>query len=92
MIEVVITGRKSRNGVFPYVVRGFAVEGRSRQPLLDACRLLERMGVDPTRLVGLFRKGSDVWDLRTTVGVGAKLTVHEEPSTRFMAFQASPFA
>ncbi len=92
MIEVVITGKKSRNGVFPYVVRGFAIEGRSRQPLLDACRTLKRMGVDPTRPVGLFREGSRVWDLRTSVGRGAELTVHEEPSTRFMAFQASPFA
>ncbi len=92
MIKVVITGKSSQHGTFPYIVQGHAVEGRSRQPLLDACRLLGRMGVGPTRPVGLFREGSEVWDLRTSVGVGAKLTVHEEPSTRFMAFHASPFA
>ena len=98
MIEVVITG-KAKNGVFPYVVRevavqwrDVAVERRSRQPLLDACRTLKRMGVDPTRPVGLFRDGSMVWNLRTTVGRGAGLTVHEEPSTRFMPFEPSPYA
>lgn len=91
MIEVVITGW-ARNGVFPYLVRGFAVEGRSRQPLLDACRTLKRMGADPTRPVGLFREGSMVWDLRTTVGRGAGLTVYDEPSTRFMPFEPSPYA
>lgn len=91
MIEVRITGR-GKNGTWPYSVVGRAVEGRSRQPLLDACRALKRMGEPSDPRVGLFWGGSAIWSLRTTVGAGAALTVVEEPRMRFAAFKEHPYA
>ena len=44
------------NGVWPWVCTLYGVEGRSRQPLLDACREIKRMGGDTGALVGLFRE------------------------------------
>jgi hypothetical protein len=69
----------------------FAVEGRSFQPLLDACRELKRMGVASTAEAALFREGATDWDLKTTIGYGASRTVDEnrrafaryKPDTRF---------
>ncbi len=66
---------------------GARLEGLSRQPLLDACRALERMGADPATQCGLFRAGRSDWDLRTTVGHGASVTVFEEPRLRFGRFK-----
>jgi hypothetical protein len=68
---------KGKNGKFRYrvvdrVIRG--VEGFSRQPLLDACRALKRIGVATDLDVGLFREGSTVWGLKTTAGYGAGKT------------------
>ncbi len=69
---------KGKNGRYRYCVAGWAVEGVSRQPLLGACRDLKRMGVAPSREIGLFRGKSEVWDLRTAVGYGASKTIAEE--------------
>jgi hypothetical protein len=78
MIKV-IRGPMSSKATFAYRATGcgFAVEGRSRQPLLDACRQLKRMGVDPAEQCGLFREGHSDWDLRTTIGYGARKTISE---------------
>lgn len=54
-----------------------ALEGLSRQPLLDACRELKRIGVPPGVVCGLFRKGRDQPDLTCTVGSGAAVRVDE---------------
>lgn len=87
MIRVRILGA-AHNGTFPYRVEGWPVEGRSREPLLDACRELERMGVATRRQIGLFWPGTEEWALRTTVGHGARLTVREDRTCfeRFKAF------
>ncbi len=69
---------KGKNGKYRYRVAGCAVEGFSRQPLLDACRAVRAMGADPSREIGLFRGKSAIWDLRTTVGYGASKTIAEE--------------
>ena len=58
-------------------VRGHAVEGRSREPLLGACRLLKSLGCDPAAQIGLFRAGRNEPDLFCTIAGGAKLTVME---------------
>jgi hypothetical protein len=72
MIKVV---RGHRVGTkFHYALIGPPVGGLSRQPLLDACRALQRMGVDPCSQIALFRAGRPDWDLRTRVGHGAGLT------------------
>jgi hypothetical protein len=68
-------------GQFDYTVHGSTVQGRSRHPLLDACRQLKSMGVDPATLVALFHgEASNQWTVRTTVGKGAELMVGDPPS------------
>lgn len=84
MIRVVITG-PPKNGYFPYRTEGYK-DGRSQfvglstEPLLDACRQLSKIGVMSDSVVGLFDEDQykTEWRLRTTVGVGSKLTVRED--------------
>jgi hypothetical protein len=72
---------------------GRPLEGLSREPLLDACRALKRMGASPGELVGVFCEGSRVWSLRTTVGCGAELTVEDgDTGTRFRKYRPHPHA
>src|SRR5262249_21339665 len=66
---------------------GRAAGGRSRQPLLDACRTLKRMGADPGQQIGLFWPGRSDWALRTTVGQGADLTVADPASGKGYGFR-----
>lgn len=68
------------NSIFPYRIEGLPIEGRSHQPLLDACRQLKSMGADPAEQCALFHGEEQGWTLRTTVGVGAKLAVQDKPS------------
>jgi hypothetical protein len=75
----------SLRGKYRYFVHEYPVDGFSREPLLDACRALKRMGVDLWAPVGLFRPGRSDWDLRTTVDRGADLTVRE--NDRGIAFR-----
>lgn len=91
MIRVQITG-KSVAGVFPYVIecdpKELNISGKSRQPLLDACRKLAGLEHDQTR-IGLFHGDSDEFALATTVGAGAKLTVREsdKDGPRFVRYR-----
>jgi hypothetical protein len=65
------------------------LEGISRQPLLDACRHLQRLGAAPSEAVGLFRAGKSGPDLVSSVGVAAALTVEENDrfGPRFAKFK-----
>jgi hypothetical protein len=86
MIQVVIKP-SSIGGKFDWHTDApFAAGGRSHQPLLDACRALKRMGAAPGSRVGLFREGSTVWDLRTTVRVGAELSVQDPSGSHHARF------
>jgi hypothetical protein len=67
------------HGIYGYTMRGLAIEGRSRQPLLDACRQIKRMGGDTAQRAGLFRAGRQEPDISCTVAAGAALTVVETP-------------
>jgi hypothetical protein len=60
-------------------VSGFGIEGRSRQPLLDACRELKRMGYDTGSYIGQFREGRTEADITSSVNKGAFLTVEDGP-------------
>lgn len=71
-----------------YRIPEFGVGGRSRQPLLDACRQIKRMGGDPARLAALFREGREDWDIRCSVEVGANTTVEGRGQIRFRTFKA----
>jgi hypothetical protein len=80
MIRVDIE-REVRPGVWQWrsdSVRHGPVDGRSRQPLLDACRAYERAGEDALTSVGLFWPGESDWALRCSVGWGAGKTVVED--------------
>jgi len=45
--------------IWHYVVAAYDLSGKSRQPLLDACRQLKPLLHDPTVRAGLFREGRD---------------------------------
>ena len=59
MIRIDVAETKERRGVFHYRVSGMPVEGRSRQPLLDACREIKRILGDTGQLAGLLRDGTN---------------------------------
>lgn len=71
-----------RPGVFAYTVPAHGLSGASRQPLLDACRQLQRILGDTGELVGQFREGRDVPDMTCALNVGARLTVTEPDKGR----------
>jgi hypothetical protein len=77
MIRVEIVHEVERRGVFAYRIPSIEFEGRSRQPLLDACRVLKSMGARTEDGAGLFKPGRSTPDLTCRVGVGAGLTVSE---------------
>jgi hypothetical protein len=58
---------------------GFGIEGRSRQPLPDACRQIRAILGDTSRRVGLFREGRTEVDISCSVNKGALLTVEDGP-------------
>ena len=73
-----------RHGVFHWTCGGYGVEGFSRQPLLDACRAVKRMGALPAEAIGLFR--GDRCDMSCSVEWGAVHTVNEH-DTRFVKWR-----
>ena len=77
MIRVNLIREYKNRGTFDYSMEGFVYE-RSRQPLLDACRQIKRMGDDTLRgKIGLYRKGRDKPDLTCDLDWGAAHTVEE---------------
>ena len=65
------------------------LRGVSRQPLLDACRGIERMGAHAGGRVGLFRVGRLKPDLTCTVAWGARYSVRED-HTKFAKWKPKP--
>lgn len=83
MIRVYITD-KSKDGVFPYRIEGHSAYGgtpimgrKSKEPLLDACRVLASLKEPSDHMVGLFHEGRPDWLMRTSVGYGSRYTVEE---------------
>ena len=67
MIRVEIVEEAKNRGVFRYRVPGMAIEGRSRKPLIDACRQIQAL-VGPTKQrAGLLREGSSHPDISCPV-------------------------
>lgn len=87
----IVRGSVGPAGLCDWWVAGHSVEGRSHQPLLDACRALKRMGEPAAAEVGLFREGRSGWDLRTTIGYGASLSVREDNSRPLVFEKYKPF-
>jgi hypothetical protein len=88
-------GRESAPGVFEYSIPSLGLSGKSRQPLLDACRAIKRI-LGPTKSAeehaGLYRSGRTHPDLHCAVLAGANLTVSEPSSGRihFAKYQEFP--
>jgi hypothetical protein len=76
-------------GIWEYTVPSLGLSGRSRQPLLDACRQIERAGGDPAHEAGVFREQSTDADISCPVGIGADYTVSETSTfkPRFIKFR-----
>lgn len=75
-------GKEVAPGLFGYSIPSLGVSGKSRQPLLSACR-------DIKEHAGLFRRGRTIPDLHCSVTVGANTTVAEPSGTtiHFAKFQ-----
>jgi hypothetical protein len=77
-----------RHGIFEYHAAGWPeVRGYSRQPLLDACRQLARMGAASNHPVGMFWPGRTAPSLTCTVAAGAALTITEDRGPRFVRYR-----
>lgn len=85
----VLCGAEITPGVWAYSVEGTPIAGRSRQPLLDACREIQRTSGSTLSAAGLFRKGRSTPDLICPVNVGADFTVNEA-GPRFRKFEPFP--
>ena len=85
MFRVELGEEINRRGVWSYTVPCLGVEGRSHQPLLDACRQIQRTLGPCGRRAGLFREGRSTPDLSCSVDQGALLTV-KEPSRGAIRF------
>jgi hypothetical protein len=72
-----ITVNPTGNGMFDWVVQGLDAKGHSKVPLLDACRVLKRMGANPGDQISMYYRGRSDWALSTKIGVGAGLKVVE---------------
>jgi hypothetical protein len=84
-------GAEISPGVFAYTVPSLGLSGRSRQPLLDACRQIRTLLGPTGQLAGLFRERHSDWDIRCRVDVGAGLTVKEESAGGIRFATHKPF-
>jgi hypothetical protein len=50
-----------RPGIWRYTVPGFGIEGRSRQPLLDACRQIRAIPAASAKVASVSLFGSGKW-------------------------------
>jgi hypothetical protein len=63
----------------------------SRQPFLDAARVLMEKGYDPNALLVMKHLGSDTIALRAPLGKAARLTIEEGPhGPRFVGLRTDP--
>ena|SRR5215208_2733242 len=84
-------GKEISPGVWQWEVRSYRLSGKSRQPLLDACREIKVLGVDPAELAGTFREGREIADITCSVGIGAGLTVSDtDRGVKFERFRPYP--
>jgi hypothetical protein len=72
-------GREVKPGIFEYSIAQYGIRARSRQPLLDACRQIKRMGGDTAQWqAALYRQNRDKPDMWCSVAWGAAHSVDEE--------------
>ena len=81
--------REVAPGIWEYSIPSLGLSGRSRQPLLDACRQIKAMGARTGERAGVFREGKTEPDISCPVEIGARFTVKERASggIRFERFE-----
>ena len=89
MIRVEIIEEVRNRGTFRYCVPSLALEGQSRQPLLDACRQIKSLLGPTNQLAGLFREGRSEPDISCSVRWGAEHTVRDDGRVRFAKYRES---
>ena len=88
----VIRGAETSHGVFEWTcvcpAMGLDLRGKSRQPLLDACRQIKHAVGSTDAVAAIFRDGRTEADLSCHVEAGAALTVSEPDKGRikFVAY------
>lgn len=83
-------GSEVSPGIWEYHIPSLSLSGRSRQPLLDACRQIKRMGGSTLERAGVFRSDRTEPDISCPVWAGAEVTVSDPPSgtgIKFTKFQ-----
>jgi hypothetical protein len=83
-------GSEVSPGIWEYRIPSLSLSGRSRQPLLDACRQIKRMGGAPNERAGVFRDDRSEPDIFCPVWAGAEVTVSDPPAgggCKFAKFQ-----
>jgi hypothetical protein len=71
-------GAEVAPGIFAYRVASLQIEGKSRQPLLDACRAIKRTGAVPeAEQIAIYREGRTDPDMTCPLWAGAVTTVSE---------------
>jgi hypothetical protein len=91
LIGAVITATSVGQGRFAAQIGDHILVEASRQPLLDAARVLLSQGADPRTVIALRHAGSTTDALRSTVGAAAKLTVEETShGPAFRSFRTAP--
>ena len=92
-------GKEVAPGIWEYSIPSLHLFGKSRQPLLDACRQIKR-ALGPTKSAGeragVYRPGKSQPDISCMVLDGAALTVSEPSNgrikfTKFHEFDSSVF-
>jgi hypothetical protein len=93
-VRLVTISPNGAPGHFDAVVDGELIVTSSRQPFLDAARVLLARGVDSNSWLIQRHAGSDVDSLRGKVGIAAKLTVQDGPDgrPRFRSYRSYPWA
>src|SRR5262245_51465683 len=77
-VEIVVAPRQPRSrGRFEARLGDRVISKSTRQPLLDAARILLAEGADPETPIAMRHAGADHAALRSTVGAAARLTVVE---------------
>lgn len=80
-------------GIWEYSVPSLRLCGKSRQPLLDACREIKRTLGSTKASAGVFREGHSVPDIVCPVEAGALVTVSEpsKGNVKFSKYQPFDF-
>ena len=96
MLRVILRPAFNRHGARLHGKFVVTLDGRqlciSRQPLLDAARVLINEGIDPTTPIATRHAGADFDAMTSTVGTAAKWTVKENEiqSPHFVRWEAFP--